>query len=99
MSKERLEQKVQKHKEICDELREIYRRKNQDYGDSFAKSHEEFGEIAGVIRMSDKMERMKSLVKKDERLVDDENFEDTVRDIVNYGLMLLMEMYSDEHDE
>jgi hypothetical protein len=70
-------------------LAEQYDRKNHDYGNSFEKSLDEFGPIAGVVRLGDKMNRLSSLVKKDsEHLVEDESLLDTVGDLATYALML-----------
>lgn len=70
-------------------LAEQYNRKNHDYGNSFDKSLDEFGPVAGVVRLGDKMNRLSSLVKKDsERLVEDESLLDTVGDLATYALML-----------
>ena len=46
---------------IVRELRDTYIAKNADYGNSFEKSIDEFGVISAIVRMSDKMERLKSL--------------------------------------
>ena len=48
---------------IYEELEAIYKAKNADYGDSFGKSIAEYGILAGVIRMDDKMRRLKNLVR------------------------------------
>ena len=74
---------------VTDELKEIYAKKNADYGDSFKVSLEKFGEVAYVVRASDKMQRLEQLVNNDAR-VDDESFEDTVRDLANYCIMYLL---------
>ena len=55
------------HKKICDELTELYRKKNHDYGDSFHKSFEEFGLTMAAIRINDKVNRIKTLIKSDSR--------------------------------
>lgn len=49
---------------LCNQIHKIYVDKNHDYGDSFSKSVAEFGPIAGIVRMEDKMNRIKSLIKK-----------------------------------
>ena len=67
---------------------ETYKKKNSDYGDSFNKSMGEFGIIAPVIRMSDKMNRLKSLVKNKQQ-VNDESIDDTLLDLANYAVMTL----------
>jgi len=82
--------KLQKHADICSELRGIYTLKNADYGDSFVKSLDEFGAIAFVVRASDKMERLKQLIKSEAK-VKNESFMDTVKDLANYCIMYLME--------
>ena len=46
--------KVEKHSDICDELNQIYERKNHDYGDSFHKSWIEEGMAMPRIRLGDK---------------------------------------------
>lgn len=35
--------KIEIHKKICEELNEIYAKKNADYGDSFSKLRNELG--------------------------------------------------------
>lgn len=80
-----------KFKQIIDEMYDLYLRKNHDYGDSFHKTFEAFGVIAPLIRISDKMERLKTLAKK-EALVKDESMKDTLIDIANYSIMTVIEM-------
>lgn len=73
------------------EMLKTYRDKNADYGDSFAKSYQEFGLTAPVVRMSDKMERLKSLSKAEAR-VKDESIRDTLVDLANYSIMTVIEL-------
>lgn len=89
--------RLEMHKEITDELRDIYFKKNMDYGNSFSKSIEEFGILAGIIRIYDKFQRMKNLAKNNpERLVEDESLRDTIKDSINYHIMLLIELEKGE---
>ena len=74
---------------ITRKMVETYKKKNSDYGDSFNKSMDEFGIIAPVIRMSDKMNRLKSLVKNKQQ-VKDESIDDTLLDLANYAVMTLV---------
>lgn len=78
--------------EVLQELSGLYHRKNHDYGDSFRKSLEEFGLVAAVVRMSDKMERVKALSKNVEAKVTDETIRDTLVDLANYTIMTVMEL-------
>lgn len=73
------------------EMLKTYRDKNADYGDSFAKSYDEFGLVAPVVRMNDKMERIKALSKADAK-VKDESIKDTLLDLANYAIMTVVEM-------
>ncbi len=85
--------KVKKHKKICDELNELYGRKNADYGDSFGKSYEEFGPVMAAIRMGDKLNRYKALIKSSQK-VEDESVRDTLIDLANYAIMTVIEIDS-----
>ena len=80
------------------EMLKTYRDKNADYGDSFAKSYEEFGLTAPVVRMSDKMERLKSLSKAEAR-VKDESKRDTLIDLANYAMMTVVEIEEEERNK
>lgn len=79
------------HKKICDELTELYRKKNHDYGDSFHKSFEEFGLTMAAIRISDKVNRFKALIKSDSQ-VNDESIRNTLIDAANYCILTVMEL-------
>ena len=75
--------------DITKDMIELYERKNKDYGNSFDKTLNEFGIVAGLIRLNDKMNRVKSIYNKDVS-VKDESFEDTLIDLANYAVMTLM---------
>lgn len=81
-----------------DELLQTFVDKNADYGNSFESSLEEYGLIAALIRMEDKMGRLRTLIKSfminyildnesDIAKVKDESISDTLRDLSNYALM------------
>ena len=85
--------KVQKHKDICAELTDIYARKNHDYGDSFAASFQEEGMAMPRIRLGDKFSRFKTLTKSGiNQCINDESVRDTLIDLANYAIMTIMEM-------
>lgn len=69
-----------------DELLQTFVDKNADYGNSFESSLEEYGLIAAIIRMEDKMGRLLTLIKSEAK-VKDESISDTLRDLSNYALM------------
>lgn len=90
--------KVLKHENLCKELNKIYESKNHDYGDSFAKVRKELGNTAILVRIYDKVERLKTLLMGSEQKVSDEKIEDTLMDLSNYCLMELIERECDEND-
>lgn len=78
------------HARICSELTKLYERKNHDYGDSFGKSFIEYGMAMPCIRLEDKLNRLKSLTRKDAEVMD-ETIDDTLMDMANYAIMTLVE--------
>lgn len=84
--------KMSRHKAICDGIHDLYERKNHDYGDSFGQSFRDHGILAGVIRIEDKFNRLKTLAGGSEQKVQDESIRDTLRDMANYAIMTLLEM-------
>ena len=86
--------KALEHEKLCKELNTIYIAKNHDYGDSFGKSYKEYGAIMAAIRLEDKLNRFKTLIKNDAK-VNDESLIDTLKDMANYALMSVIEMESE----
>ena len=65
---------------------EIFRKKNADYGDAFAK----YGLVGVLMRIEDKIQRALSISKTGVILVEDESLKDTLLDLHNYAAMALM---------
>ena len=84
--------KVNRLEQLTEQLIETYKAKNADYGDSFADSFKEFGITSAVVRMNDKMNRIKSLSKGEDRQVKDESLRDSLMDLANYALMTVIEL-------
>jgi hypothetical protein len=80
-----------KHRKIIEEIHETFKIKNADYGNSFGEQYEEYGILSAVIRLDDKMRRLKQLMKQ-EAQVKDESIEDTLLDLANYSIMTVMEL-------
>ncbi len=76
---------------IMQEMYATYKKKNHDYGNSFNKSLDNFGLVASVIRIGDKMNRFETLTKK-EAQVCGESIRDTLLDMANYAIMTVMWM-------
>lgn len=81
--------------EITDQMSETYKRKNADYGNSFDQTLDEFGLIASVIRLHDKVNRIKQLAKNKNQ-VKDESIKDTLLDLANYAVMTIC--WIDNHE-
>lgn len=75
-------------KEIAIEVAELVEKKNRDYGNSFDKTLEEYGDTAYFLRIEDKLSRLKSLSKKDAPEIN-ESIEDTLKDIIGYTLLMI----------
>jgi len=91
MAKTRLE----RHAEICKELHDLYERKNHDYGDSFHITFLEEGMAMPRIRLSDKLNRFKSLSRPKDNIihmVGDESIRDTLIDLANYAILTILEL-------
>lgn len=87
--------KYEEHRKICGILNLMYKAKNEDYGDSFAKGFAEYGMTMPIIRMEDKLNRIKSIVKKASINVKDEKLGDTLLDLANYAIMTVIELDRD----
>jgi hypothetical protein len=85
------------HEDTCKECREIMRAKNHDYAngskDPFANFRiaEMFGlhPVTGILlRVTDKLQRIKSFVSTGELKVSGESVDDACDDIVNYAILM-----------
>ena len=74
-------------KDIALEVAELVEKKNRDYGNSFDKTLDEYGDTAYFLRIEDKISRLKSLSKKAAEV--DESIEDTLKDIAGYTLLMI----------
>lgn len=77
---------------ICIELIKLQSKKNADYGDSFNKSMDEFGIIAALIPLTNKINRLKSLTLNNDVQVKSESIDDTLRDLACYAIMTIVNL-------
>lgn len=75
--------------EVTNQMLDLYKKKNSDYGNVFEKSCDEFGLISPAIRLNDKINRLKTLIDNP-AVVNNEGIEDTLIDIANYAVMTLV---------
>ena len=78
--------RVEQMKKVQKEALELFKKKNADYGDAFAK----FGTAGVIVRIEDKIQRAISIVKNGVILVDSEGLRDTLLDLHNYAAMAMM---------
>ena len=85
------------YSDVVNDLYKIYLDKNRDYGSSFSETFKDFGIVAPVIRLSDKVNRIKQLVKSKEKpKVKDESLKDSLKDLANYSILTLIEINREE---
>lgn len=78
--------RTEQMKKIHSEALELFIKKNNDYGDAFAK----YGTIGVLMRMEDKIQRFLTITKNGVNLVNDESVRDTLIDLHNYSAMAIM---------
>jgi len=76
------------------EARELFSKKNKDYGDAFAT----YGPVGVLVRIGDKIQRLQSITKSGITLVEDEKIRDTLIDLHNYAAMAIMLMDNDNKE-
>lgn len=80
--------RIEQLEKIQQEARELFQKKNADYGDAFAT----YGPIGVLVRIGDKINRAQNITKKNITLIDDESVRDTLIDLHNYSAMAIMLM-------
>jgi len=78
--------RVEKFRRIQDQGLDLFRQKNQDYGNAF----ELYGNNGVLMRMQDKLQRYLSITKNSVQLVNDESLRDTLIDLHNYSAMAIL---------
>jgi hypothetical protein len=72
---------------IAANIVELLNRKTTDYGNSYDRLREEFGDVAFYIRLFDKLYRLMQVDKHGHQV--EETAQDTLKDIVGYCLLEL----------
>lgn len=74
---------------IAEDIARTLAQKNADYGDSFHKVYQEFGDLSTFIRLMDKLGRLESFVRQHHMHVENESLEDVYKDIAGYCILTL----------
>ena len=81
---------------VIAEMLDTYKKKNADYGNSFAETIQEFGYIPAVARINDKLKRVKKMVKGEDMYINDESMRDNLMDIAVYSVLTIIELDNQE---
>ncbi len=79
-------------RQLHEEQQQLYKVKNQKYGDSFGISVQKYGLISALTRMSDKWNRIENLILNNDSGTDDESLIDSLKDLANYCNMTIIEI-------
>lgn len=81
---------MQKIMNILDKLYKVFQLKNAAYGNSFMNSIKKYGLIAAIVRISDKIERINTLINNPTLDTNNESLQDSYEDLINYCIMTLV---------
>ena len=70
---------------ICDEIKELLKKKNKTYGDNNVVK---MGKLGVLTRVEEKIERLRNMIKKN--IESKESKEDTWKDIAGFGIIGIM---------
>lgn len=87
-------ERVKQLKDVQREAKQLFEKKNKDYGDAFAT----YGPIGVLVRIGDKIQRLQSIQKRGITLIEDERMRDTLIDLHNYAAMAIMLIDESEMD-
>ena len=90
--------KIERHKELLENLHTLYVTKNHDYGDSVHDTYIKYGITSFLVRLEDKLNRARTISRK-EQLVKDEKLVDTLLDMANYAILAVLELEGDNNNE
>lgn len=90
---------VDRFKQITNEMVKLYERKNSDYGSSIHDTYMKYGAVAYLVRMEDKINRVRSLVQNNNQKVEDEKIHDSLVDLANYSILMLLELEGNKNDK
>lgn len=75
---------------IIDDMYNLYVQKNSNYGNSFSDCYKDYGEIAGLVPLRYKFDRINNLIKGEKNNF--ESLRDNLIDLANYAIMNVIEL-------
>lgn len=88
---------LEQFKVILDKLYALESAKQSNYGNSYGKTIDELGLIAGLVPLHYKLDRLTNLIKEN-KAGSFESIQDTCIDMANYAIMFMIE-YQKKLDE
>jgi hypothetical protein len=85
------------HKQITNEIHEVYKKKDHDYGSSTHDTYQKYGLVSFLVRLEDKLNRLHTLTTTEAK-VEDEKIEDTLIDLAGYAILALLELRSEDSE-
>lgn len=89
---------INRFKEITNEMAELCERKNSDYGCSINDTFKKYGIVSYLVRMEDKINRVRTLTQNNNQKVD-EKIRDTLIDLANYSILAVIELENERNDK
>ena len=89
---EEFARRVRDHEDICNYLHDLYIRKNRDYGSSVTDTFNKYGLVSFLVRIEDKLNRVRTLNERGRAKVTDESLMDTLYDLANYAMLAIIEL-------
>lgn len=96
---ENIDRRAKRLEEIMSKNLELYKKKNADYGNSFAEVYKELGFESGLVQILHKVNRIKGIYSKGKAEVENESIRDSLVDLANYALMTVVEMELEDNKE
>ena len=87
---------VERFKQITEEMQELCKRKNSDYGSSVNETYKRYGLVSYLVRMEDKINRVRNLVLNKNQKVEDEKIRDTLMDLASYSILAIIDLEQDQ---
>ena len=87
---------VERFKQITEEMQDLCKRKNSDYGSSVNDTYKKYGMVSYLVRMEDKINRIRNLVLNKNQKVEDEKIRDTLMDLSSYCILAIIDLEQDK---
>lgn len=85
--------------DVCRELNDLLTKKNSAYGTSVNDTFKDYGITAYAIRLQDKVNRLRTLIKNPNISENDEKIEDTLMDLAGYAVLAVSQIRNEKEHE